>query len=52
MPDKGCRLSDLGSSFLHLNSGNDVMPINPHTKCLYNMHKIHIQHEFYSPQKI
>ena len=28
MPDKGWRLSDLGSAFLHLNAGNGAMPIN------------------------
>ena len=29
MPDKGWRLSNSGSAFLHFNSGNDTMPLNP-----------------------
>ena len=28
MPDKVCRLSDFGSAFLHLNTGNGAIPLN------------------------
>ena len=32
MPDKGWHLSDFGGAFLHLNTGNGAMPLNPRPK--------------------
>ena len=32
MPDKGGRLYDFGSAFLHLNAGNETMYLNPRHK--------------------